>query len=97
MAWSESNRPPLPPDWPKRRAFVFARDEYRCTLAYEGICLGVSTEVDHVDSNTDHRLKNLRAVCHDCHAKRTQDQAAEATRALWAQTRIPRPKHPGLL
>jgi len=96
MAWSE-NRPPLPPDWAKRRVFVFARDEYRCMLAFEGICLGVATEVDHVDSNADHSIKNLRAVCHDCHAERTRQQAAAALRSAWGRTKVPRPQHPGLL
>lgn len=96
MAWSE-NRPPLPPDWERRRQRVFTRDGRRCRLAFKGICTGRATEVDHIGSNDDHSIKNLRAVCHDCHRKRTQDQAAEAQRALWAKTRVPRIKHPGLL
>lgn len=96
MAWS-SNRPPLPPDWKKRRAFVFRRDRKTCRLAYEDICEGAATEVDHIGDNDDHRTHNLRAVCHACHAERTKQQAAEALRAAWANTRVPRPKHPGLL
>ena len=96
MSWSE-DRPPLPPDWGRRRIVVFNRDKRRCMLAYEAICLGAATEVDHIGSNADHRISNLRAVCHDCHTKRTQEQAAEASRRLWANTRVPRPPHPGLL
>lgn len=95
MAWSE-DRPPLPPDWERRRSRVFVRDRRTCQLQFTG-CTGRATEVDHIDSNADHTIKNLRAVCHDCHAKRTQEQAAEALRAAWAKTRVPRPKHPGLL
>lgn len=96
MAWSET-RPPLPPDWQKRRIFVFNRDKNCCMLAYKDICLGVATEVDHIDRNDDHRMSNLRAVCHDCHSERTRQQAADALRAAWATTKVPRPKHPGLL
>lgn len=96
MAWSR-NRPPLPTDWDARRRLVFARDGFVCQLSYEGVCAGQATEVDHVDRNDDHSLNNLRAVCHPCHRQRTQAQATEATRKLWAQTRVPRPKHPGLL
>lgn len=96
MSWS-SNRPPLPPDWEARRVAVFQRDKRRCQLSYEGVCTGHATEVDHIGSNADHTIKNLRAVCHECHTKRTQAQAARAQRALWAKTRVPRPKHPGLL
>jgi 5-methylcytosine-specific restriction endonuclease McrA len=96
MSWSEK-RPALPPDWQKRRIFVFARDNRRCQLAFEVICLGTATEVDHIDGNGDHHVRNLRAVCKPCHTKRSQEQAADAQRALWANTRVPRPPHPGLL
>ena len=96
MSWS-SNRPPLPPDWERRRARVFTRDRRRCQLAFEGVCTGQATEVDHIGSNADHSIKNLRSVCHDCHTKRTQEQASTAMRNLWAKTRVPRAKHPGLL
>lgn len=96
MAWSQ-HRPPLPPDWEARRVLVFSRDGFVCQLHYEGVCTKGATEVDHIDRNDDHTLENLRAVCHACHTKRTQAQAAEATRRLWAQTKVPRPPHPGLL
>lgn len=96
MAWSQ-NRPPLPPDWEARRRYVLARDKFYCQLAFESICTVQAVEVDHIDRNDDHTMNNLRAVCRECHWERTKAQAAEATRRLWAQTKVPRPKHPGLL
>lgn len=95
MAQWSADRPPLPPDWQKRRVRVFVRDGWRCQLGWAG-CAGEATEVDHIDGNNDHRLVNLRAVCEGCHRKRTQQQAADATRAMWARTRVPDERHPGL-
>lgn len=51
------------------RAWVLARQP-QCQLAYEGICTGQSTDVDHIqavsDGGSDHHT-NLRGVCHPCH------------------------------
>ncbi|WP_245008723.1 HNH endonuclease [Mycolicibacterium farcinogenes] len=53
----------------KVRAWVLARHP-QCQLAFEGICTGRSTDVDHViavsDGGSDHHT-NLRGVCHECH------------------------------
>lgn len=97
MAGWSTDRPPLPPDWGQRRMLVFRRDGRLCKLAYPGICTRAATEVDHIDGNDNHNLTNLRSVCHDCHGERTKQQAADGLRAAWAQTRVPREKHPGLL
>lgn len=53
----------------KVRAWVLARHP-QCQLAYEGICTGQSTDVDHIqavaDGGSDHH-SNLRGVCRECH------------------------------
>lgn len=53
----------------KVRGWVLARHP-DCQLAYEGICTGQSTDVDHIqavsDGGSDHH-SNLRGVCHPCH------------------------------
>ncbi|WP_311208738.1 MULTISPECIES: HNH endonuclease signature motif containing protein [unclassified Aeromicrobium] len=97
MAQWTADRPPLPRDWQKRRLRVFRRDRRRCQLAYDGICTGHATEVDHIDGNADHRLVNLRSVCSECHSERTKQQSADAIRAMHARARVPVPPHPGLL
>lgn len=96
MAQWSKDRAPLPRDWELRRQRVFQRDKWRCQLGLS-VCTGRAVEVDHIDRNDDHRLVNLRAVCSACHRVRTQEQAAEATRAMWARTRVPEERHPGLL
>jgi 5-methylcytosine-specific restriction protein A len=73
-AWkgSERNRS-LPADWPERRLRVLRRDGYRCQE-----CGAPATEVDHVGSPYDHSMSNLRALCSDCHRKRTAAQGVAA-------------------
>ncbi|GAA3510049.1 hypothetical protein GCM10022234_00280 [Aeromicrobium panaciterrae] len=88
---------PLPKNWKGLRKRRLNRDGHRCQLAYEDTCTGRATEVHHAGDPHDHRIEQLLSVCHECHEVETQRQSAEATRALWAQTkRRPKP-HPGLL
>ena len=61
-----------PPDWEKRRAKVFERDEYECQ--------GCGENVEHIDNDSlhahhitpiseggGHSLTNLVTLCGDCH------------------------------
>lgn len=91
--WAGSTRrSELPANWTQIRGAALRRDP-ACTLAYPGVCTGRSTEVDHIDDKHDHRPANLRGVCHECHAKRTQEQARAAARP----NRRPPEPHPGLM
>lgn len=82
--WAGSNRrAELPSNWTSTTARILRLDP-ECQLAYPGTwptgsgmarCLGVSTEVDHIDDPLDHHPANLRSVCQPCHRRRTQQQA----------------------
>ena len=89
--------------WRKTRLVVLQRDGYQCQLHYD-VCTSHATEVDHIDGiavtgiprpqalNPD----RLRAVCHDCHKQRTQQQAADGRRNRGPATHKRQPEaHPG--
>lgn len=84
MAWSNapggSRRSPLPPHWGQLRAVVFQRDGYQCTATtLQGErCPDAATDCDHIGTHDDHRLVNLRSLCHRHHALVTGRQAAAA-------------------
>jgi 5-methylcytosine-specific restriction endonuclease McrA len=67
---------------------ILERDRYTCQLRDEG-CTSYATEVDHIDGIAVTGIprpqalnpKRLRAVCHECHTKRTHQQAADARRS----------------
>lgn len=92
MSGTAWRRSPLPPDWQDRRVAVLERDEYTCRLRYTG-CTLIATEVDHVVGHDDHRLSNLQAVCHTCHATKT-GRDAQAARPRVKRDAEP---HPGRL
>lgn len=97
MGWCSSNRRErLPGDWKRRRRFVLLRDDYVCQLALAG-CKGSATEVDHAVRGDDHSLGNLRAVCSECHKKKTSAEAQEARRDKAARRFRPVDRHPGVL
>jgi len=94
---SSSRRTELPPDWPAIRTRILTRDGYRCTWITDGRrCQARATDVDHVGDKHDHRDENLRALCSECHKRRTQAQAKQAQAAQRAKARRPTEPHPGL-
>ena len=38
-------------------------------------CSAPATEVDHIKNNDDHSLENLRGLCHEHHAQKTQSES----------------------
>src|SRR5690606_40959600 len=89
MAWRTS---PLPAGWSVLRRAVLERDGYRCTWfpgqsprgsEYRGCyghpyrCSNKATEVDHVHSNTDHSMNNLRSICKEHHSSKTSSLSHE--------------------
>ena len=86
--WKGSTRKArLPPDWPRRRAQVLARDNYRC------FCGMPATDVDHVVPGDDHRLSNLRSLCRAHHLQKSSKEGVSARK----HRRRPPEPHPGLL
>lgn len=99
MAWEGSDRRVrLPADWPAIRARRLALDGHRCTWTDNGIrCPNVATEVDHRTAKADdHRIKALRSLCHDHHAKKSAGEGVAARAARRARLRLPADDHPGL-
>lgn len=88
-------RSPLPSNWSTIRYQILVRDHYTCQLAYTG-CIGLASEVDHINSHTDHQPPNLRAVCTPCHQTRTSQQIAAANRRRRTLKRRPTEPHPGV-
>lgn len=87
----------LPPNWRKIQARILRRDP-TCSLRLPG-CTVVSTEVDHIVDRDDHSDGNLQGVCHECHMRKTQAEAAAgraAARARKPKRRAAEP-HPGIL
>jgi 5-methylcytosine-specific restriction enzyme A len=98
MAWEGSTRSDrLPPDWPALRAFVLARDHYRCQVPG---CGAPATDVDHIHRGDDHRPANLRAICSPCHRRKSAREgaaAAAARRRAGPKRARPPEAHPGLI
>jgi 5-methylcytosine-specific restriction endonuclease McrA len=79
--WAGSTRASrLPRDWQQRRARVLARDHHTCQACAGSHCGNERLEVDHIARGDDHRMENLQALGHACHAAKT---AQEATEARW--------------
>lgn len=83
----------------KQRARILRRDNRQCQLRYRDRCIGTATEMDHIqnvagDGSDDDA--NMQAVCHPCHAKKTQDEAQAALAAKRARLKLPADDHPGL-
>jgi 5-methylcytosine-specific restriction endonuclease McrA len=58
-----------PPDWPKRRAVVYDRDQGRCRRCGRELEL-IRCHIHHVKRRSeggDHSLDNLVTLCRDCH------------------------------
>jgi 5-methylcytosine-specific restriction endonuclease McrA len=92
------------------RRRVLNRDEYRCQLRYEGVCIGHASQVDHI-VNVAASLRaggtkqqadseaNCQAVCVPCHKQKTERERVAALRASTqrrtARRRLPEQEHPG--
>ena len=80
--WHASDRKSrLPSNWTSIVKRIRARDGERCTWVYrvEGEharCAATTRlEVDHIRNNDDHSEANLRTLCHDHHAQKTQSES----------------------
>jgi hypothetical protein len=71
---------PLPRDWKKIRLVILEYAGYRCqNIRVNGQrCQNRATDVDHIGAHDDHSNANLQALCHICHARKTQLEAEEA-------------------
>lgn len=95
--WAGSaRRDELPDDWPERRAFVLARDGYRCRWTEDGPrCRQRATDVDHIEAGNDHRVENLQALCSWHHGIKS---SREGNAARWrVRRKRPAERHPGLI
>lgn len=99
MPWETSNRKAeLPTGWDAIRTRVLGRDRYRCQWPREGrrdgICGAAATDVDHKLNRDDHRDEALWSLCGWHHSQKTQQESAEARRAIAAKGLHPVEKHP---
>ena len=82
--WRSSNRrQELPSDWYSLRKKILARDSYQCQeLIYDGKnwskCLKPANQVDHIRPGSDHRDTNLRALCEDCHKRKSSSEGGKS-------------------
>lgn len=92
--WQHSTRRDrLPKNWVSViRPAVLRRDHHQCRLRYEDICIGVATEVDHIERGDDHSMGNLQAACQPCHGRKSSQEGDQA------RPRLNRPPetHPAL-
>jgi 5-methylcytosine-specific restriction endonuclease McrA len=96
MGWETSNRNTrLPWNWKAVRVKVLTRDNKLCKLRYEG-CLIKATEVDHIVRGDNHSMENLRAVCSECHKKKTSVESRRERLKLRELKKRPAENHPGL-
>lgn len=103
MGWETSDRRGrLPSNWDALRRKVLRRDKHACQvkLGPGRICGKHATEVDHDRRGDDHSLANLRAICSDCHSRKSSAEGNEARRRRRSEIsqRFRRTEqHPGLL
>ncbi|MEU4579961.1 HNH endonuclease [Nonomuraea sp. NPDC023979] len=65
--WATSDRRSrLPSNWSSLRLAILRRDKRTCY-----VCGGEASEVDHVQRGDDHSPANLRAICAECHQRKT--------------------------
>ena len=75
MPWNTSTRRgQLPANWLPLRQAILQRDRWICQINGPE-CQTRATEVDHIQRGNDHRPSNLQAVCHRCHALKTQRES----------------------
>ncbi len=68
-------------EWTKTRAVILARDKHLCQPCLATGRPTTAQAVDHItpkaQGGTDDH-DNLQAICHACHARKTEREAAEA-------------------
>ncbi|QTF81429.1 HNH endonuclease [Mycobacterium phage TarsusIV] len=96
MSWASSRRRyDLPPDWELNYRLPVLRDaNWICELQWNG-CVGIASEVDHINRGNDHSRSNLQAVCHRCHAKKSSAEGNARKAELKARRKRPDQRHPG--
>lgn len=87
MPWSTSDRKSqLPADWEQIRKRVGDRDGWKCQMprASRGgrICGQPARDCDHRDDPHDHRDSALWMLCRFHHTGKTQQESADARRAI---------------
>ncbi|WP_459957300.1 HNH endonuclease [Nocardia sp. IFM 10818] len=95
--WTSSDRSSrLPSDWESRRSQVLRRDKGVCQIR-SADCWKAATEVDHINRGDDHSLRNLRAVCAHCHARKSSAEGHARKAELRTRRRRVAERHPGAL
>jgi 5-methylcytosine-specific restriction protein A len=103
MGWETSDRRGrLPGNWDQLRRKVLRDAKHACQvkLGPGRICGKHATEVDHIRAGDDHSFANLRAICSDCHGRKSsaEGNAARRQRRKEISQRFRRTEqHPGLL
>lgn len=75
---------PLPSYWPSLRKRILKRDNGKCqwpikdSLGKTTKCGYPATDVDHINSATDHSSKNLQSLCGQHHKAKTAKQGGDA-------------------
>jgi 5-methylcytosine-specific restriction enzyme A len=65
------------PEYKRNRTVAMRRDNWRCQIRLEGICIGAASMCDHIVPRSQggtHALSNLRAACNPCHAVKTAQE-----------------------
>lgn len=89
----------LPNNWAELVTIIKARAGGQCEqIKADGQrCTNQGTDVDHINRGDDHSLDNLQLLCHwPHHARKTASEGNQARNAVYAKTKRPQPKHPGI-
>lgn len=101
--WANSDRRQrLPPDWDRIQRRILRNAKHACQvkLGPGRVCGRHATQVDHIRPGDDHSDSNLRAICAECHGKKSSAEGNEAMRKRRSEIsqRFRRTeRHPGLL
>lgn len=101
--WANSNRSDrLPSNWDtiQRKVLRDAKHACQVKLGPGRVCGRHATQVDHIRPGDDHSPGNLRAICAECHGKKSsaEGNAARRKRRKEISQRFRRTEqHPGLL
>lgn len=103
MGWETSGRRGrLPNNWDTIRRKVLRDAKHACQVKTGPgrACGRHATEVDHIRAGDDHSPANLRAICTECHGKKSSAEGNDAQRKRRSEIseRFRRTEqHPGLL
>ena len=93
--WGKGRKKHVPT---KLRNQILNRDNHTCKIQKPG-CTHTATEVDHITNirqGGTNYSDNLQAVCHTCHKRKTQQEAAQARAKNRRSAQYPQEKHPAL-